>query len=103
MAVAGNVRYRFTQIAKQGAFGSNLAATRRVPWRGAVVVNPNRTDPDTDVGSIDNILAPYNTAFDIDSTKTGPVTFNDLPYRWAGAVKGGVSPTGATAKVWTYQ
>lgn len=104
MAVAGQTRFRRNQFAKQTVIGTAVAATRRVPWRGPIVVNPNRTDPDVDVGSLDPVVSPFPTARDVDGTKEGPIAFNDLPIRWSAGGKGGVSPTGGgTAKTWTFQ
>lgn len=104
MAVQGLTRLRFNQVGKQSVIGTAVAATRRVPWRGPVVYNPNRTDPDVDVGSLDPIIAPYSTGPDVTWNPTGPVTFNDLPIRLSGGLMGGISPTGGgTAKTWTYQ
>lgn len=101
--VAGLTRLRFNQVGKQSVLGTAVAATRRVPWRGAVVYNPNRTDPDVDVGSIDPIIAPYILNPETSWNPTGPLTFNDLPIRLSAGLMGGISPTGATAKTWTYQ
>lgn len=104
MTVQGLTRLRFNQVGVQSVIGTAVTATRRVPWRGPVVYNPNRTDPDVDVGSLDPIIAPYATAPATTWNPTGPVTFNDLPIRLSGGLMGGISPTGAgTAKTWTYQ
>lgn len=104
MAVQGLTRLRFNQVGKQSVIGTAVAATRRVPWRGPVVYNPNRTDPDVDVGSLDPILAPYITGPDITWSPTGPVTFNDLPIRLSGGLMGGIAPTSSsTSRTWTYQ
>ena len=101
--VQGLVRLRTNQVGVQSVIGTAVAATRRVPWRGPVVYNPNRTDPDVDVGSLDPVILPYQTATEVTWNPTGPITFNDLPIRLSAGLKGGVSPTGGgTAKTWTY-
>ncbi len=102
--VQGLTRLRFNQVGKQTVIGTAVAATRRVPWRGPVVYNPNRTDPDVDVGSIDPIIRPYMTGPEVTWNPTGLLTFNDLPVRLSAGLKGGVAATGGgTAKTWTYQ
>ena len=103
MPIGGFTRFRRHQVGKQSSFSSNTAATRRLPYRGAIEVNPNRTDPDVDVGSLDTILAPFNGPTEVSGTWEGNLAFNDAPYLWAGLIKGGVSPTGATTKTWTFQ
>jgi len=104
MPIQGLTRLRFNQVGFQSVIGTAVTTTRRVPWRGIPVYNPNRTDPDVDVGSLDPVILPYPTAVDVDWNSTGPVTFDDLPIRLAGGLKGGVTPTGGgTAKTWVYQ
>ncbi len=103
MAIPGVTRFRKWLFGKQSAFGTVAAATRVLPYRGVMVANPNWTDDDTDVGSIDEIIAPYRVGLDATATLAGRLNYNDLPYLYAGAVKGGVTPTGATAKTWVYQ
>ena len=58
MPFQGFTRFRRHQVGKQSSFTSNTSATRRLPYRGAIVVDPARTDPDVDVGSIDLVMAP---------------------------------------------
>lgn len=102
--MAGFTRFRSHQLGKQTVLGTAVSATRRVPWRGAIVVNPTRTNPDADTGSRDPVMSPYNGPLSVTATITGPEAYNDLPYRWAAAVKSNVSPTGGgTAKTWTFQ
>lgn len=105
MAVGdGLVRLRKNQIGVQTVFGTAVAATRIVPWRGIIEYDPNRADQDVDTGSIDPILGPISGAPNIAWSPSGPVYYNDLPYRLTGALKGGVTPTGGgAAKTWTYQ
>lgn len=103
MPIQGFTRFRRHQVGKQSAFASNTGATRRLPYRGALVVDPAREDPDVDVGSIDPILAPFAGPLGVTGSWEGKAAYDDLPYLYSGALKGGVSPTGATAKTWTYQ
>ena len=103
MSVPGVIRFRKWQVGSQTVFGTPVAATRVLPYRGVMVANPNWTDDDTDVGSIDEIIAPYRVGIDATATLAGRTNYNDLPYTWNALLKGGVTPTGATAKVWTYQ
>jgi len=105
MAIQGFTRLRKAQIGKQTILGTAVAATRRLPWRGLVEYNPNRTDADVDTGTLDPAILPYPMAPETSWNPTGPLTYDDLPYRLAGALKGGVSPTGSAAAgyTWTFQ
>lgn len=99
----GLVRLRANQVGKQSVFGTAVAATRRVPWKGLITYDPNRTDPDVDTGSIDPIVAPISSVPTIAWTPSGPLAYNDLPIRLAAALKGGVTTTGAVAKTSVFQ
>ena len=102
----GFTRFRELQIAKQSVIGTAVPTTRTLPYRSVVVLNPNRTDPDVDVGSLDPIIAPYATAQDVTmSGAAGPLTFDDLAIRLSAGIKGGVSPTGngVAGYTWTFQ
>lgn len=99
----GLVRLRKNQIGKQTVFGTAVAATRVVPWKGIISYDPSRVDQDVDTGSIDTVLPPISGAPIIAWSPTGPVFYNDLPDRLSYALKGGVTPTGVTAKTWVYQ
>lgn len=100
----GLTRLRKNQIGVQTVFGTAVPATRALPWRGIIEYDPNRADQDVDTGSIDPILAPISGAPNIAWSPTGPVYYNDLPYRLTGALKGGVTPSGGgAAKTWVYQ
>lgn len=103
MPIQGFTRFRRHQVGKQSSFASNTSATRRLPFRGALVVDPAREDPDVDVGSLDPILAPFNGPKSVTGTWEGKLAYDEAPYLWAGLIKGGVTPTGGTAKVWTFQ
>ena len=102
----GFTRFRKIQVGKQSVIGTAVPATRVLPYRGLLVYNPNRTDPDIDQGSLDPIMAPYATAVEVTMDgAAGPQTFGDLPIRLSAAIKGGVTPTGptgGTAYTWTY-
>jgi len=102
----GFTRFRRIQVAKQTVIGTAVAATRVLPYRGALVVNPNRTDPDVDVGSLDPVIAPFPTALGVTmSGATGPLTFDDWAVRLSAGIKGGVTPTGSAVAgyTWTFQ
>ena len=99
----GFTRLRKIQVAKQSVIGTAVAATRVLPYRGLIVINPNRTDPDVDTGSLDPTLPPYAAAQDATiSGATGPQTFNDLSVRLSAGIKGGVSPTGPSDSAYTW-
>jgi hypothetical protein len=104
MPISGFVRFRRHQWGKQSSFASNTSATRRLPWRGPITVDPSHTDPDVDVGSLDPVLAPFSGASEYTSSLDIPAfSFDDAPYAWAATIKGGVTPTGGTAKTWAFQ
>ncbi len=104
MPIQGFTRFRRHLVGLQASFASNVPATRQLPYRGALVIDPARTDPDVDVGSLDPVLAPYAGASEYTGTWEGPEAFNDAQVLWAATLKGGVTPTGAgAAKTWTFQ
>ncbi len=104
MPIQGFRRFRKHQWGKQSSFSSNTSATRVLPWRGPIVVDPARENPDVDTGSLDPILAPLNgpqeNTASLDITA---LAYDDVPYLFAAAIKGGVSPTGSADYTWTYQ
>lgn len=104
MAIQGFVRLRKSQIGKQTAIGTAVPATRRLPWRGIIAYNPNRTDPDVDTGTLDPAILPHPAAPETTWGPSGLLAYDDLPYRLAGALKGGVTPTGnaGIGYTWTY-
>lgn len=102
MPLQGFARFRKHQVGVQSAILTAVPATRVLPYRGPIVINPNRTFPDVDTGSLDPILAPFSGVLNVTSTWAGKLAYNDLPYTLSMAGKGGVTPTGATAKTWTY-
>jgi hypothetical protein len=102
----GFTRFRKIQVGKQSVIGTAVPATRVLPERGAIVINPNRTDPDVDTGSLDPVIAPYAAAVAVTmSGAAGVATFNDWAIRNAAAIKGGVAPTGSAVAgyTWTHQ
>lgn len=103
MPIQGFTRFRRNLIGKQASFSSNTPATYALPFGGPIEVNPNRTIPDVDMGSIDPILAPFNGPTEVTATTEGNLPFNPAAYLFAASVKGGVTPTGATAKTWVWQ
>jgi hypothetical protein len=99
----GFTRFRKIQVGKQSVIGTAVPATRVLPYRSAIVIDPSRTDPDVDVGSLDPVIAPYAGAQNIAmSGAAGPQTFDDLAVRLSAAVKGGVSPTGSAGAGYTW-
>jgi hypothetical protein len=97
------MRLRAFQLAEQPTFGTPVTtATRKLPWRNVLTVDPHWTTPDVDTGTLDPGLAPYRMALDATSQTTGPVDFNDAQILWNGFLKGGVSPSGGVAKTWQW-
>lgn len=103
MPIQGFIRFREHQVGSQSSISSNTTATRVLPYRGPIVVDPAREQPDIDEGSLDPITAPFAGAKTVESGWEGKLAYNDAPYLWAGTIKAGVTPTGATAKTWVFQ
>lgn len=104
-ATPGNTRFRKHQVGIQTLLNTAVPATYVEPYRGAITFNPNTTDPDVDVGSLDPMLDPFRMAQEVACTKTGPLAFNPAVIRLSAGLKGGVSPStvGGTGKRWIYQ
>ena len=104
MPIQGFIRFRKHQVGKETTFGSNTPATRRLPYRGAIKVEPNRTTPDVDTGSLDPVLPSFFGAVDISGTWEGKAAFDDMPDIYRYGIKGGVSPvTAGGVSTWTFQ
>lgn len=102
--IQGLKRLRKHQIGKQSVLGTVVAATRVLPYDGAITINPNRTFVAADVGTLDESIAPYDMARDVTATLTGQAFYNDLPYRLSAGLMGGVTgSTAAGVTTWTYQ
>jgi hypothetical protein len=100
----GFIRFRKHQVGKQTVLGTAVAATRVLPWRGAIEYDPNRTLPDVDVGNLDPVLAPYTGAREVSGSWAGPVPFDDLAIVYSAGIQGGIAPTGGGSdKTWTVQ
>ena len=100
--IAGFTRFRRHQVGKQSALLTPVAATRVLPYSGAIAVEPSRTVPEQDTGSLDPWLAPFAGPKEVSGPWAGKMAYDDLPYILAMAGKGGESPTGATAKTWVF-
>ena len=104
MAIQGQTRFRAHQWGKQSVLGTAVAATRVMPYRGPIEINPNRELPDVDVGSLDPVLSALDGAKEVTASLEGPTAFNDLPYVYAAGIMGGITPTGGgTAKTWAFE
>ncbi len=102
-AIPGAIRYRFLQLGAQTVLNTAVTPTRRVPWRGLIDYDPQVTDPDVDTGSVDPSMLPYTMGTNVTLPVTGALDFDNAAIRLAAALKGGVTPTGTTAKTWTFQ
>lgn len=103
MTIQGFIRFRRHQVGKETTFGSNTPATRRLPYRGAINVEPNRTTPDVDTGSLDPVLASFYGATDVTAPWEGKLAFDDAPDIYRYGIKGGVSPvTAGGVSTWTF-
>lgn len=104
-SIPGAIRFRKHQIGIQTLLNTAVPATYVEPYRGEITFNPNTTDPDVDVGSLDPVLNPYRMAQDVACTKTGPLAFNPGLIRLSAGLKGGISPAtvGTTGRSWVFQ
>lgn len=105
MPIAGFVRLRKHQLARQAAFGTAVAATRAYPFSGTPSVELNWTDPDVDVGSRDPVAAPYRSAPDLTAGLTdAALAYNNIPILMCGFFGGAESPaTAGNAETWTHE
>ena len=102
--IAGVQRLRAMQIGKESTFGTQVAATRRVPYSFMPTLDPHVTYPTAEVGALSPAIAPYRTGEDVTGQATGILFANEAPYLFSAGLKGNVSSTGGgAAKTWTYQ
>ena len=102
-ALPGNVRLRAFQIGAETSFNTPVAATRRLPQTFTPAFDLHWTFPTADTGTLDRALAPYRMSADINGQLAGQLPFNDVPYYFAAACKGGVTPTGVGPYTWDFQ
>ena len=77
MSVSGLQRLRKLQIGFQTSYSSNTAATKVLPYRGSIDIDPQLTDPDVDTGSLDPTMAPFAGAAEYTSEWEGKLAYND--------------------------
>lgn len=99
--VAGTTRLRSFALGLETTPLTAHAATRKMPWSFAPTVNPNWTFVTADTGTLDEAIAPYRQALDVTGVSTGELFANDVPTLFSAGIMGGLSLTGATAKVIT--
>ena len=109
MPIAGGfVRFRKLQFGRQGSnfsahYGTAVAATRVLPWRGVPDINRNATFPDVDTGTLHKAVLPYYTRGDFTLPTTGELTYDDIPILWNAVLASNNAPTGGgAAKTWTF-
>lgn len=104
VTLAGFVKNRRHQFGRQSAFGTRVAAKRAYAFKGVPDVNPNWTDPDVDVGSIDWVVAPHREAPSYQATLTIPqLRYNDIPLILSAFFGGGVNGAGTPAVTRLYE
>lgn len=110
MAVLGGfTRFRKLQFGYQGSnfaasYGTAVAASRVVPWRGVPDINRNATFADVDTGTLHKAVLPYYVRGDYTLPTTGELTYDDFPILANGVLKANNAPTGGgAAKTWTFQ
>jgi len=105
--VEGLTRYRAHNFGRQSAMNTPVAAVGRYPFKGVPDVNPNWTDDDIDVGSLDTVAAPWPAAPDLTAPLTCPsLRYNMIPLLMCGVFGGGVDDeaegSAGTGKKWTH-
>jgi len=110
MPIAGGfTRFRKLQFGYQGSnfaahYGTPVAASRVMPWRGVPDINRNATFADVDTGTLHKAVLPYYVRGDFTLPTTGELTYDDLPVLLNGVLKANNAPTGGgAAKTWTFQ
>lgn len=104
VSLQGFVKNRRHQFGRQTTFGTRVAAKRAYAFKGVPDNNPNWTDPDVDVGSIDFVVAPHREVPSYTATLTIPqLRYNDIPLILSGFFGGNVTASGATAKTRLYE
>jgi hypothetical protein len=104
VTLAGFVKQRRHQFGRQSAFGTRVAAKRAYPFKGVPDVNPNWTDPDVDVGSIDMVVAPHREVPSYTAPLTDPqLRYNSLPLYHSGFFGGAVAGAGSPAVTRLYE
>jgi hypothetical protein len=104
MPIQGFVKNRAHQFGLQTVFGTAVAAKRRYAFKGVPSPDPQWTDPDVDLGSIDVVAAPYRTGGSYPASLTVPVLhYNDLPLIYALFYGGTTAGTGSPAvtRLWS--
>ena len=103
MAVAGLVRLRKHQLARQDTFGTVVAATRAYPFTGVPSVDLEWTDSEVDTGSIVTTIAPTRGPGTFEASLEAPqLNYNDLPLMLEGVFGGNVNPTGGVIETWVH-
>ena len=107
--LGGFTRFRKLQFGYQGSnfsahYGTSVAASRVMPWRGVPDINRNATFADVDTGTLHKAVLPYYVRGDFTLPTTGELTYDDMPVIWNAALKANNAPTGGgAAKTWTFQ
>ena len=104
VSLQGFVKNRRHLFGRQADFGTPVTAKRAYALKGVPSVNPNWTDPDVDVGSIDWVIAPHREAPSYTATLNFPqLHYNDLNLILSGFFGGAVTPTGGPAYIALYE
>lgn len=110
MPIAGGfTRFRKLQFGYQGSnfsahYGTKVAASRVMPWRGVPDINRNVTFPDVDTGTLHKAVLPYYVRGDFTLPTTGELTYNDFPIIGNAALEANNAPTGGgAAKTWIFE
>lgn len=105
MPVAGLVRLRKHQLARQYFQGTKVAATRAYGMTGVPSVDLQWEDPDVDAGSLYPTIAPTRGTGEFTGDYTfNSLEYNDIPLLMCGFFGGGVDPStvATTGRRWTH-
>lgn len=103
MPVAGLVRARKHQFARQDVFGTKVAATRAYPYTGVPSTDLQWTDSEVDTGSIVTTVAPVRGPGEFGASLEDPqLSYNNIPILMEGIFGGNENPSGGTIETWTH-
>lgn len=96
------LNFRKWQFGVEATSGTAVAATYNPLVQGHPTTNTMWEDIPHDANQFESKILPIKTGEDYSLPLTGGAFFQGLPFWFLGIIKGGVTPTGATAKTWTF-
>lgn len=94
--------FRKWQFGVESTAGTPVAATYNPLVQGHPTPEVTWEDIPHDANQFESKILPVKTGEQWQMPLTGAALFNTLPFWFLGLLKGGVTPTGSTAKTWTF-